>query len=326
MDTDRSGRVSFSQFRRAVRDAGCHVPKDDALRIFGMYDRDQDGTIAYREFLDLLGVRHGETSARIKAAGGDAAALAPPRRSHLAGSVGDAERAAMAEIMRAINNEHHKLREVFETLDTSGAHTVSWKEFKDGIRSLGAQVSKADVLRLFSRYDRDHHGRIRYSEFVRMVSEGGLGGEIDRDYESHLPKPSRSEALIRERDDKIAREFASTGGSSAAASELLTDFLATSDDNPLSASSNPAHYARQRDMTRLERMHVSAVHKFYTHATQMRDMFLELDTGRSGRVTHAEMSRGLRGLGLKVTEGEVAEMAGPYEDRFSDQVSIFLMF
>ena len=64
-----------------------------------------------------------------------------------------------------------KTRQVFRRFDQDGSKTVGADEFMQGLKELGVEVTKEEAARLVKHFDKSGSGKIRYYEFVRMLSE-----------------------------------------------------------------------------------------------------------------------------------------------------------
>lgn len=54
MDSDGSGALDFGEFKRALDDYKVATTEEEANRIFGIFDKNRDGTISFEEFMGAL--------------------------------------------------------------------------------------------------------------------------------------------------------------------------------------------------------------------------------------------------------------------------------
>jgi Ca2+-binding EF-hand superfamily protein len=51
-------------------------------------------------------------------------------------------------------------------MDTDGQRTLSFEEFRNGVRSYGLHLENKELRELFDAIDTDHSGEIDYEEFL----------------------------------------------------------------------------------------------------------------------------------------------------------------
>ncbi len=189
----------------ALRGVGLQVPKDDLERLFVALDdvdsTDPDGrvaTFALEEEVeatlrDLVSVR-GVTV--------DTADAVFTQRSLLAGPLLAVDVAALgmlcendrpSEIARAFYLAAAPWSHARPSLSASSSsntgvaqgagragggieaeHLVTWKQFRAVLEDAAPQLAKTDILRLYSRFDRDGLGRIRGSQFLDLLASHAL--------------------------------------------------------------------------------------------------------------------------------------------------------
>jgi Ca2+-binding EF-hand superfamily protein len=68
----------------------------------------------------------------------------------------------------------------YKTLDTAGEGILSKEELKKGCLELDIRISDKDIELIFSRYDRNRSGTMRYQDFIERVIEKNLENKKDR--------------------------------------------------------------------------------------------------------------------------------------------------
>lgn len=54
LDQDFSNGIQFEEFRKGFEELGINLPKGDLKRVFQVFDKDNSGTIDFKEFIDAL--------------------------------------------------------------------------------------------------------------------------------------------------------------------------------------------------------------------------------------------------------------------------------
>lgn len=54
MDSDGSGALDIEEFKRALADYKVQASPEEAEQIFGIFDRNRDGTINFEEFMTAI--------------------------------------------------------------------------------------------------------------------------------------------------------------------------------------------------------------------------------------------------------------------------------
>lgn len=62
-------------------------------------------------------------------------------------------------------------KEAFRNFDQNGDGSISCKELRTFLKSMGQNPSDADVKKIMKRVDKDESGTIDFSEFIVMMSE-----------------------------------------------------------------------------------------------------------------------------------------------------------
>jgi Ca2+-binding EF-hand superfamily protein len=164
IDADHSGTISRTEFIRGLRDvAGLEFTTDDTNALLHVLDRDHDNSISWHEFALLF---------------------EPSRLEDIADGAMDGELRVKAHIPDDVVVLGHRLRAaayelggvhlegLFAHIDKNHDGTVSFTEFRDGIRGLSIRhekLSDVDVAGLFLYFDSDNDGTITSDEFVTLV-------------------------------------------------------------------------------------------------------------------------------------------------------------
>ena len=103
------------------------------------------------------------------------------------------------------------LEQQFRAFDTNGDGDIDHDEFREGLYSLGAQISETQVADLITMLDKDGDGTIDYHEFGRWFGKG--------------PPPAPPTPEVRMRQDARTASEASEGGSAGVRSRKSGTWL-----------------------------------------------------------------------------------------------------
>ena len=175
-DTDGSGTVDATEFRKAVRYSVRSKYSDDELdRAFEALDADRSGTLSFAE----LKARIAPETAVVQAhALRNSSLLKKQGSSKLSGIVGSGTRLVEGDGAPSIDEQlwnmlqKNLLRvvDLFRQWDEDGSGEIDRDEFAEAIVALGYEAPREDVDRLFDRFDRDASGTLSYRELQRAIA------------------------------------------------------------------------------------------------------------------------------------------------------------
>ena len=220
IDSNRSGKISASEFYRALRDMDMDVDRQDAKDVVGHFDLDRDGKIDYDEFLIICGAAHGDRDRNVRGSrdrdvrGSRDRDVRGSRDRDLRGNrnTRGSSRATeefaddLARIFKDAvrTGEAHNLEEIFDALDTRKLGSISSRAF-EGVILDELQVrppSDRALREIMQEFDVDGDGRISIREFIDFCTkrggyEGPIGrsGGYSRDKENVRGSSSRSSSL-----------------------------------------------------------------------------------------------------------------------------------
>jgi len=85
-------------------------------------------------------------------------------------SEGPEKQTVAEKLSEMLSQEHAQLREIFRTWDEDNSGTISIKEWRKAVKSMGYR-GPIDVLdQIFASMDKDHSGELDYAEIDRMLS------------------------------------------------------------------------------------------------------------------------------------------------------------
>jgi Ca2+-binding EF-hand superfamily protein len=182
-----SPEISLEQFSETLCQLGLQgLDREDAQQLFGLFDRDGNGTIDFDEFTRYVMKRSSTdnsltldtTSAQREAARLRARALEKQKLGtelhwRYAEKNVDLEQLFMDKVLQKLKGGQDALRRTFCLFDSSrgDAAAITPASFRAGCEALGLNDVPERVLdELFSRFDESRNGVIEFAEFARRIS------------------------------------------------------------------------------------------------------------------------------------------------------------
>jgi Ca2+-binding EF-hand superfamily protein len=191
-DTDKSGFLSYGEFRNALLSLGIRLTDADFRELVAKYDTNADGQISYDEFnarvgpmihpeavntqLKQAGARHGVAGAPFYSAH---ETLKPTEEEKLAETVTDragfaAKRLQVTEGEAAIAIQLYGRSKQFQSqlrkADVTGEGFVSVDALQGIFDGMGVTVSAGQMQSLLSKYDTASNGSINYDDLNARLS------------------------------------------------------------------------------------------------------------------------------------------------------------
>ena len=190
--------------------------------------------------------------------------------------------------------------ELFRELDADQSGAVSKKEFRKGMKTLGLEVPKEDVNKLFDSWDPDGSGSLEFQELNKILKRGGGRVEKKRKTDAitqaelaSAPPPEKSQAQLRRE-----RTAATRGERTALLRGLVLD--------------------RKEGAPPIQDQLRAALSE---HAVRIIDLFREWDSDLSGAVDKKEFRKAMPMLGLKgVSKAEIDSLFDSFDPDGSGSV------
>lgn len=170
-DVSRKGALDPREFHAVLRDMRFEMPYSEALRLFGEVDRNRNGKISEREFVDWY------TEAVAGGGGGEADMMGRSPGSVGMGMPGmppmamGATGLGMGRNLTEEHNQRNMATACFYEHDQDRNGFLSEREFLNAIRWLGIPVSPDEALDWFAGADKKRDGVICIDEFVLFFME-----------------------------------------------------------------------------------------------------------------------------------------------------------
>ena len=251
--------------------------------IFAILDADGDGGIDYQEFARWFG--NGpppppmlpETKLRMdaQAAAGD---IAQEHLNAIQAAAEKRSRKLMMNLKRELAGmfkmSNVGLEQQFRGFDANGDGEISADEFRQGLLSLGAQITEQQIDDLVTILDKDGDGVIDYHEFARWFGSGAP------------PPPMLPDMLQREQ----ARQ------------EAHASFDPREHLNAIQMA------AEKRSRGLLMKLKQELAGVFDASGVSLERQFRGFDTDGDGAIDHDEFKNGLLALGAQISEAQIEDL------------------
>ena len=196
---------------------------------------------------------------------------------------------------------------------TRGARCVGWFAVREALHELGHEVDDREVVRAVRRYDKDGNGLLELAEFMQLAAE--FGGP-----QASGPNSGWSDSEIRtafrcfddnrsgQLDHKELRAALRELGADVDEREAVRVLQSYDEDgNGLIDLREFSHLVRQ-----LQRRRGSSSRPAHTEA-QIRSVFRQHDTNRSGKLDYRQLRAALRDLGVHSEERDALRVLREYD-------------
>ena len=163
LDTNDDGRLDRSEFITMIQRLGLKLSNNDIQKAFNRTDKNRDGSISFREFVDYyskeLCLGPGPIVGDTKEA---------------KGSSGSSRNSAEDLDKKKRDSDTDKIliqcRNYFRDLDTDGNGTLDKKEFALMLSQIGLKMDVNYMRKAFGHVDKDANGGITFREFVQYYN------------------------------------------------------------------------------------------------------------------------------------------------------------
>lgn len=194
-DTDADGEITLLEFSECLARMGFAMKEEQIIALFGLYDEDGNGSIAYNEFCDKLMEKEFtdvRNHVRKSVIGSQLSGMLNKLslNSSMGGAVKinkygkcvvpasdepalDSSRTdtteateATKEIEEIYTGEEAEVARIFSLIDRDSSGSIDIAEFELLTRALGKTFSKAETARILATLDRDDSGTLNLREFM----------------------------------------------------------------------------------------------------------------------------------------------------------------
>jgi len=200
--------VLYEEFKRALRAYGILMPREASVTLFRSMDKNNDGTIQMREFIDVVMGRWkptanthfgGKTEEEIKGKDGEGAARGraamvehvDPRLT-VDEAIKQLRNAITQRIKSCNQGELIRCWIEFRTKTGASKEGVTLSEFRRGLRTYGIPLSAERMDEMYQRFDENGDGQIQMKEFIDVV--------IGRDNGSYQTNHKFRQAMLEDEE------------------------------------------------------------------------------------------------------------------------------
>ena len=276
-DANGDGSISQQELVAGMRDMRMSFSNEETSAIFAAADINQDGEIAYTEFVSLM----------IPAAGN---ALNKFRKSF--GNAASAKNA-------------------FNKFDVNGDAEISYQELKNGV---GSAFNENEVKAVFALGDTDQDGSISFLEFAKLMIANAIDvlGKFWKCFRDVKVLRQAFRQFDIDGDGKISKQEVAQGmkksGRDFTMEDIETLFILADKDGD--GQIDFAEFATIMIPTAPERIS-KLKKKFDTNndgavdAAELAAAFKKMDTNNDGAIDSRELSTGLKNSGVCLTDQEI---------------------
>lgn len=267
IDSNGDGAISKIEMKNGLK-----LSDQELEVVFALGDIDQDGEISLSEFVKLM---------------------CPAAESGL----------------NRFRNSFRNIQEVvsaFKRFDTNGDGSLSQQELVNGMKSLGAKLTAAEMKAIFILADVNQDGEINYIEFVSALFPAVSDGlaKLRKILSSVNSVKDAFRKFDADRDGEITFQELKNGASSIGkfSNGELSAIFAVGDvdhDGKISFS----EFARMIIPSVDEK--ISQLKKSLGTASDVTSAFKKFDANNDGKISSKELKNGLNAQGLKFTDSEV---------------------
>jgi len=244
-DKDGSGSIAYDEFLSMIQEFGCEMEGNDAAAaLLNKFDRDGQGELSYGEFVtDVLGL---QASALNKSEDPNNKRCSTPEMMQ---SVGN-------NLKKRVFSDRDAIMKGFQAFDKDGGGSLSFPEFRDGLKTLGLPITGAQAKKLFTEFDKGGQGEISTEGFASDVLGVRLGQSFSPCVSSHksskrTPLPQLPQFTVPAAQNQSRKgKHKSQGGAPRMPTEFMPGRSKTSLDGRISRREDLLLGASRRSLSR----------------------------------------------------------------------------
>ena len=180
LDKSAKGWITASELVDVLSELGTYAHRDNVYLFVRRWDKNSDGRLRYSEFCDAFTPKSSSHSLTLTSRSAYYLHHSYPKNEYFTRdtreqllktfkvhfSVEESAELLRKRLMRRPNFSAH---DAFTACDTDKNGYITRDEFKNILREYGFYATDSEVSWLVDRYDRNHDGRISYSEFIEEI-------------------------------------------------------------------------------------------------------------------------------------------------------------
>merc|ERR1719309_172658 len=269
-DSNNDGAISQQELSAGMRNMRMSFSNEETNAIFAAADINQDGEIAYTEFVSLM----------IPTAGD-----------------------ALLKFRKAFTNVQNA-KSAFNKFDTDGDAEISIQELKNG---MGSNFTDNEVKAVFALGDTDQDGSINFLEFAKLMIPSATDA-LAKFWKCFRDIKSVRQAFKQfdtDNDGAISRQEVIQGmkvsGRDFTSEEIDTLFVLADRDGD--GQIDFPEFALIMIPSAPER--ISKLKKKFNNKTAVESAFKSFDTNNDGAIDSKELNAGLKKTGISLTDQEI---------------------
>jgi len=180
LDRHHFNSLSSSELSDSLASNGIYTVSEDVFLFVKRYDRNFDGRLGYTEFQDAIIPKSASLATTLQLRRAHYSILRVPRHEYFSSYTRElffktlrvhfsVEASAENLRRRLLRIPGFSASDAFAAVDSDRNGFITRDEFRAILRQYGFFNTETEISWLLERYDRDHDGRVTYSEFVEEI-------------------------------------------------------------------------------------------------------------------------------------------------------------
>lgn len=180
LDHTAKGWVTSPELVDSLTHLGSYANRDDVYLFVRRYDKDSDGRLLYSDFCDAFTPKAGHHAATLSSRKAYYLHQGYPKHEYFTRDTREqflrtfkvhfsVEESAELLRQRLNRRPHFNVHDAFTAIDVDKNGYITREEFKGILKEYGFYATDSELSWLIDRYDRNHDGRISYSEFIDEI-------------------------------------------------------------------------------------------------------------------------------------------------------------
>lgn len=180
LDAGAKGWVTAPELVDALSMLGVFAHKEDVYLFVRRYDKDSDGRVLYSDFCEAFTPKAFHHASTLNSRKAYYLHHSYPKQEFFSRETRElllktfkvhfsVEESAELLRKRLGRRPHFSVHDAFQACDTDKNGYITRDEFKNMLREYGFYATDSEISWLIDRYDKNHDGRISYSEFIDEI-------------------------------------------------------------------------------------------------------------------------------------------------------------